>query len=381
MKSKYKRLGNYIKLVDRRNIDFAITRLLGMNITKSFMPSVANVSETDLSKYKIISKNQFAYSPMQVGRDEIIRVVLYTDDEPAIISPAYLVFEVIDENELISEFLMMWFRRPESDRYGWFISDGSVRASLDWERFCDIEIPLPNREIQKRYTAIYNGLLKNQSTYQQSLSDLQLICDSSIEDLIKKENLETLGKYIQATDERNNDLLFNNLLGISVHKKFIRSKSKQDTLDLRSYKIVRRRQFAYVTVTSRNGDKISIALLDGETGLVSSTYITFRVIDYDVLLPEFLYLIFQRKEFDRYCRFNSWGSARETFDWSDLCQVKIPLPDISVQKAIVTIYNILQARKKINDELKDLIQPICPVLMKDASEKIDTLVNIELACL
>ena len=107
------------------------------------MPSVANVSETDLSKYKVINKGQFAYSAMQVGRDETVRVALYSDDEPAIISPAYLVFEVIDEAEVIPEFLMMWFHRPESDRYGWFISDGSVRASLEWDRFCEIEMPIP----------------------------------------------------------------------------------------------------------------------------------------------------------------------------------------------------------------------------------------------
>jgi len=144
----YKRLGDYIQLVDNRNKDLEVTNLLGINITKNFMPSVANVSGTDLSKYKIIQKGQFAYSAMQVGRDETIRLALYTDDVPAIISPAYLVIESKDENELIPEYMMMWFQRPESDRYGWFISDSSVRASLDWERFCEIEIPIPDIDDQ-----------------------------------------------------------------------------------------------------------------------------------------------------------------------------------------------------------------------------------------
>ncbi|MFM1794303.1 MAG: hypothetical protein RL642_688, partial [Bacteroidota bacterium] len=132
----YKRIGDYIHLVDNRNKDLAVTNLLGINITKNFMPSVANTSETDLSKYKMIQKGQFAYSAMQVGRDETIRLAFYTEEAPAIISPAYLVIEVNDENELLPEYMMMWFQRPESDRYGWFISDSSVRASLDWERFC-----------------------------------------------------------------------------------------------------------------------------------------------------------------------------------------------------------------------------------------------------
>ncbi len=367
----YKRLGDYIQLVDNRNKDLKVTNLLGINITKNFMPSVANVSGTDLSKYKIIKKGQFAYSAMQVGRDETIRLALYTDDEPAIISPAYLVIESKDENELIPEYMMMWFQRPESDRYGWFISDSSVRASLDWERFCEIEIPIPAIDAQRKYVALYKGLLTNQKTYENSLEDLQLICDTYIEDLIKKEPLKRLGEYIQQSDERNTDLETDNLLGISVNKIFIPTKSNKSRLDLSKYKIVRPRQFGYVSVTSRNGEKISIAILDGEAGLVSSTYTVFEVKDFDELLPEYLYLYFQRTEFDRYARFNSWGSARETFDWADMCDVKLPIPCIEKQEAIVTIYHTLETRKRINDQLKESIKPLCPVLMKGVVESME----------
>src|SRR5690606_24958864 len=163
--------------------DLAVTNLLGINITKNFMPSVANTSETDLSKYKIIQKGQFAYSAMQVGRDETIRLALYGEENLAIISPAYLVIEVNDENEVLPEYMMMWFQRPESDRYGWFISDSSVRASLDWERFCEIEIPIPDISEQRKYVALYKGLLTNQKTYENSLEDLQLICNSFMDTL------------------------------------------------------------------------------------------------------------------------------------------------------------------------------------------------------
>jgi len=204
----FKRLGDYIQLVDNRNKDLEVTNLLGINITKNFMPSVANVSGTDLSKYKIIQKGQFAYSAMQVGRDETIRLALYADDEPAIISPAYLVIESKDENELIPEYMMMWFQRPESDRYGWFISDSSVRASLDWERFCEIEIPIPDIDEQRKYVALYKGLLTNQKVYENSLADLQLICDTYIEDLIKKEPLKRLGEHIELNELRNSDLKY-----------------------------------------------------------------------------------------------------------------------------------------------------------------------------
>lgn len=246
----------------------------------------------------------------------------------------------------------------------------AVRASLDWERFCDIKIPIPHIDEQRKYVALYNALLSNQKVYENSLEDLQLICDTYIEDLIKKENPETLGDYIQQSEERNIDLEIDNLLGISVNKIFIPSRSKKESLNLSKYKVVRPRQFGYVSVTSRNGEKISIAILDGEAGLVSSTYIVFEVKDIKKLLPEYLYLYFQRPQFDRYARFNSWGSARETFDWSDMCSVKLPIPSIEVQKAIVTMYHTLETRKRINEQLNESIKPLCSVLMRGVVEKI-----------
>lgn len=367
---RYKRLGDYIQLVDNRNKDNQVDRLLGINITKNFMPSVANVSGTDLSKYKIIEKGQFAYSAMQVGRDETVRVALFTDDEPAIISPAYLVFEVKNENEVYPEFLMMWFQRPESDRYGWFISDSSVRASLDWERFCEIEIPIPDIEEQRKYVGIYKGLLNNQKAYEKSLDDLQLICDTKIQDLINKGDLKTLGDYIQQSDERNTDLSVSRLQGVSTAKKLIESKANTTGVNFAKYKIVRTGQFVYVADTSRRGDKIALAMNWEEDCIVSAIYTVFEVIDKEVLLPEYLYLYFQRPEFDRYARFNSWGSARETFDWDEMCRVKLPIPSMEVQKAIVTIYHTLQTRKRINEQLKETIKPLCPILMKGVMDEI-----------
>lgn len=368
----YKRIGDYIRLVSNRNSDWAITNLLGVNIYKNFMPSVANTSGVDLSKYKIIQKGQFATNIMHVNRDEILPVALYQNDEPAIVSPAYMTFEVINENELLPEFLMMEFQRPEFDRRAWTYCDSSVRGGLEWERFCEIQIPIPDIDEQCKFVALYNGLLTNQKTYENSLADLQLICDSYIENLIKTEEPKVLGEFIEQSDERNIDMQIDNLIGISVNKVFMETKSNKNQLDLSNYKIVRPREFGYVSVTSRNGEKISIAILDGEAGLVSSTYTVFRVKDTSILLPEYLFLFFKRSEFDRYARFHSWGSARETFDWADMCNVKLPIPDIKVQEAIVTIYHTLETRKRINEQLKNTIKPLCPVLMKGVVENFKT---------
>lgn len=362
----YKRLGDYIQLVeDNKNSNLETVNLLGINITNNFMPSVANRNGLDLSKYKIIRKGQFATNIMHVGRDERLPVALYENNEPAIVSPAYKTFEVIDEKKILPEYLMIEFHRPEFHRLAWYFCDSSVRGGLDWDRLCDIEIPIPKDiEEQRKYVNIYKGLLDNQKCYKQSLEDLQLICDSYIENLILNEKPKTLGKYIKQSDERNSDLEIDNLLGISVDKIFIQSKSNKETLNLSGYKIVRNRQFGYVSVTSRNGEKISIALLKGKAGLISSTYTVFKVIETKELLPEYLFLFFQRAEFDRYARFHSWGSARETFDWDTMCEVQLPIPDIKIQEAIVTIYHTLETRKKLNKQLKAKIQPLCPILMR-----------------
>ena len=135
--------------------DLAVENLVGMNINKEFMPSVANTIGTDLTKYKVIKKNQFAYNHMQVGRDRTIRVARYPNDDSAIISPAYKIFQVTDEKILLPEFLMLYFRRSEFDRVCWFHTDSSIRGSMDWSKFCDLEIPLPNLEVQKKIVDIY----------------------------------------------------------------------------------------------------------------------------------------------------------------------------------------------------------------------------------
>lgn len=372
MKSEYERLGDYIQLVDVRNSDLSVNRLLGININKEFMPSVANTSGIDLSKYKVIQKGQFACNVMHVGRDERIPIALYTENAPAIISPAYFVFVVEDDN-LLPEFLMMKFFRPEFDRYAWFICDSSIRGGLEWERFCDIQIPIPDIAVQRKYVAIYNALKKNQYSYEQSIDDLQLICNSFMEALKKTKTHKTLGDYICQSDARNWDLKNTNLRAISVDKKFMATKSDKEKLNLSGFKIVKPRQFSYVTVTSRNGEKISIAILEDEECIVSSTYVVFDVTDKTVLLPEFLFLWFKRPEFDRYARFHSWGSARETFDWDDMCNVKLPIPDIEVQKNIVAIHHTLETRKRLNKELKNKIEQLCPILMRGVVEELSML--------
>jgi type I restriction enzyme, S subunit len=165
MGNNYKPIGNYIQLVDERNKGLKVTTLLGLSISKQFIKSVANIIGTDMENYKIIRKNQFACSTMQVRRDRKMPVALFTEDVPAIISQAYPIFEIIDTTILLPEYLMMWFTRSEFDREACFHAVGGVRGSLEWEDFCGMKLPIPSSEKQleivKEYNTIQNRIQLN----------------------------------------------------------------------------------------------------------------------------------------------------------------------------------------------------------------------------
>lgn len=159
MKSHYKKIGDYIQLVDERNAGLKVKTLLGLSISKQFIPSVANIIGTDMENYKIIRRNHFACSTMQVRRDRKMPVALLQDFDEAIISPAYPVFEVADPKTLLPEYLMMWFSRSEFDREALFYAIGGVRGSLEWEDFCNMTLPIPSPIKQKEIIQEYNIIL------------------------------------------------------------------------------------------------------------------------------------------------------------------------------------------------------------------------------
>ena len=366
----YKRLGDYIQVVDgNKNSDLEFSNLLGINISNNFMPSVANRNGLDLSKYKIVRKRQFATNIMHVGRDERLPVALYDENEPSIVSPAYKVFEVIDEKKILPEYLMIEFQRSEFHRLAWYYCDSSVRGGLEWDRFCDILLPVPDDiEEQRKYVNIYNSLLKNQRCYAKSLDDLQLICDTYIENLIKTEEPKLLEDYIELVNNRNDENKIGKVQGVSINKVLIETKANMKGVSISDYKILDFNHFVFNPNTARMGEKICVALNSNEACVVSKIYPVFKVRENVELIPEYLYLWFSRDDFNRYARFHSWGSARETFNWEDMCDVRLPIPDIKVQEAIVTIYHTLETRKSLNEELKGKIKPLCPVLMRGVLE-------------
>lgn len=178
-------VGKLLEEIDVRNIDGTVTNVQGINIEKQFMPSVADTTSVNLRNYKVVRNGQFAYSSMQTGRDECIRIALYDKDDPILISPAYSVLQVKD-SAAVAEYIMLWFTRLETDRYGWFASDASVRANLDLDRFYEIQIPLPDITKQQSIANIYIAYMLRREISKQLKTQIKDICPILIKGSIEE---------------------------------------------------------------------------------------------------------------------------------------------------------------------------------------------------
>lgn len=362
--NKYK-IGDLVKLVDERNT-YALKDFYGININKEFMPTAADITGVDEKKYKVVRKNRFVYSGMQTGRDKCIRIGLFMKENPVIVSPAYTTFEIKKEETVIPEYFFMKFLSIEKDRLGWFYSDSSVRSNLDWDRFCDIDLELPSVEIQKKYVAIYKAMIENQKSYERGLEDLKLACDAYIENLRKERTCERIGNYINEKNDRNNLYITQNVKGVENSNNLVPTKADTQGLDFHNYKLVEKNDFVYNPSRINIG---SIALAKEELCIVSPMYVVFEIIKNKELLPEYLILWLTRKEFFRSTKFFASGSVRDSFNFSEMQEVKIPIPDIKIQQDIVNIYKTYILRKEINEKLKEQIKNICPILIKGSIEE------------
>ena len=189
----YKRLGDYIREVNVRNRELKVTDLLGVSISKEFIPSIANTIGTDMSAYKIVMRGQFAYGPVTSRNGDKVSIALLNGFDEAIISQAYTVFEIIDHEQLLPEYLMMWFRRPEFDRYARFHSHGSAREVFDWEELCDVMLPIPTIEKQREIVAEYETLTRRIRINEQMIQNLESTAQTLYRKMfvygIDKENL------------------------------------------------------------------------------------------------------------------------------------------------------------------------------------------------
>lgn len=368
------KLGNYIELRDVRNTDlrYGADRVRGVNTTKQMMQTRADLSARDLSKFQIVSPGEFVFNH-RTSRNGSKFSIAYNDSKSDIIcTEDYVVFRISEYGKqfVLAEWLFIYFNRPEFDRYVITNSWGSSTEFYNWEDLCDVDIDLPPLFVQQKYVDVYNSMLANQRSYERGLNDMKFVCEAFIDNLQKRTALEPIGSYLVPSDKRNAIGLSSDFVrGLTVSKQMIPTKADMDGVSLNNYKIVPPQYIAYVPDTSRRGDKVSLGMNStSETVLVSSISSVFTT-NMEKLLPEYLMLFFSRSEFDRYARFHSWGSARETFDWDEMCAMEIPIPDIKIQQYIVNIYIAYQLRKEINEQLKAQIKDICPILIKGSLDE------------
>lgn len=339
----------------------------GVNRDKElFAPS--NQIGSNTSNYKVVPPGYFACNLMHVGRDKVLPIAMNHSGVNCIVSPAYTIFSFDGKGALLPDYFFIYLKSEERDRYFWFHTDASVRDGMSWDDFCDLEIQVPSIEIQQKYVDIYNAMVANQKCYEDSLEDLKLACDAELDRLLKEEPREGIGPYIVRHDERNRDNSIKNVKGVSTTKEFRDPTAKVDVNKLHNYKIVHPRQISFVQTTNNEKVLSSALNLTNEDIVVTSVNEVFST-DESRLLPEYLELFLLREEFDRYARFHSWGSARETFTWMDMQEVEIPIPKLEVQHALADMFTSYNQRKEINKRLKAQIKDICPILIKGSLEE------------
>ena len=372
MDLKRYKLGQLLDRNTETNVDlvYGISDVRGVLNTKGISNTKVSVEDRDLTKFLVVRPGGFIFNhrvhdKLGLGYNTSENTFIFTND--------YVAFYVnpdIARSIMLPEYLYIWFLRDEFDRYMLFKTYGSATLFFNWENMCELEIDLPPLPIQQKYVAIYKAMVANQQSYERGLENLKLTCDGYVEELRRNTKAERIGLYISEVDARNTlGLTVDRVVGISTAKELIETKANMDGVSIDSYKVVQPGQITYVPDTSRRGDKMALAINGTENPvLVSSIYTVFQTNNAH-LLPDYLMLFLTRSEFDRYARFCSWGSARETFSWEEMCNVQIPVPDIVIQKAIAEVFSVYNKRKKINEQLKAQIKGICPILIRGSLEE------------
>lgn len=365
---KWVRLGDYIEQCNERNHNnkYDIEAIKGISTNKTFIDTKANLDGVPLQSYKLVASQYFAYVPDTSRRGDKVVLAFNDSSDTYLISSIYCVFKVSALDELSPEYLYLFFLRPEFDRYTRYNSWGSAREVFSWGDMCNIMIPLPSITEQQQVVNAWKTFREIKEQNETKAAPLMQVCQSYIQELKHKYPMHEIGPYIEECNERNLDGKFTEkeVRGIATSKGLIETKANLDGVSLNSYKLVNPKEIAFVPDTSRRGDKMSLGLNDSDkTYIVSSISSVFNV-DKENILPNFLYLWFCRSEFDRYARFNSWGSAREAFSFEDMKRCKIPIPPIDVQRAIVNIYKCANEAKQIAEEADRLSREVCPALLQ-----------------
>ena len=372
-KAEYKRLGDYIREVNVRNRELKVTKLVGLTIDKAFIPSVANVIGTDLSNYKLIQKEQFACSLMQVSRDGKMPVAMFEEDE-AIMSPAYPMFEVVDKTALMPQYLMMWFSRSEFDREASYYAVGGVRGSLTWEDFCNMQLPIPSitrqREIVAEYETLTNRICLNNQMIQHLEATAQALYRKTFVDNIDKENLPegwrmgTIGEYSKVNSGYAFPSNWWRSNGIPVIKI---GDITNNTIDEKGCDCVDENKFEYAKKNVANKGDIVIAMTGATLGkiaivpknrlLVNQRVGLFDLGEIPIERAPFLYWLLQQDEIQKEIVTVGGDSAQANVSNADIERIEISLATKDSIKSFNSNAGILLKQIMIkNEEISKLTE-------------------------
>ena len=319
----------------------------------------------DTSLYNVFYKYDFVFNP---ARMEVNSIALNTELEKGICSSLYEIFYVSKKDILLPEYLNMFVKRDDFARLCEFIGWGSAREYCRVNDISDIDIELPPIDVQRKYISVYNAMLANQHSYEQGLEDILLFCETQIDTIKHNSKWVPISELLEEVDQRNSDGKCTSAKGINITKQFMPSIAS--SADLLKYKLVNKNQFAYSGMQTGRDECIRIALYKGDDSIaISPAYSVFQCKDTNTIMPEFLMLWFTRKESDRLGWFFSDSSIRSNLDLERFYEIKIPVPEIKVQEAIVNIYNAFVQRREINERIKTLIKELNPVLIKGSIEE------------
>ena len=332
MKSCYK-LGELIRNVDVKNKDLHCNNLRGLSMTKEFRPSTSNIVGTDLSKYKIVAQKQFACDFMSTIRVHKMPIAFNTGKEEILVSPAYAVFEVVDEKIILPEYLMMWFSRTEFDRYADFRSDAAIRGGFGWNELCETSISIPcitdQYKIVFEYQAITERIALKQKINDNLAATIQTIFLSCKQSDTFKTYLP-LNELVKTVNFRNKDNVYgiDDLMGVSLTKEFIKSPANTISLDVSNYKIVKPFQFACNLMHVGRDKKVAVGMLtDADNVIISPAFTVFEIINNNVILPEVLVSWFSQSFFDNEVSYLASEGIRDGIKWDTFAQIPIFIPE------------------------------------------------------
>lgn len=380
-KTNYKRLGDYIREVDVRNRDLKVKELLGVSVSKEFIPSIANTIGTDMSSYKIVKIRQFVYIEDTSRRGDKIAIALLQDMKEAIVSSIYKVFEVKKQQELLPEYLMMWFRRPEFDRYARFKSHGSAREIFSWEEMCDVELPIPPIDQQQKIVAEYNAIQQRIKLNEQLIVKLeetaQAIYRKMFVDGIDKNNLPdgwrmgTLGEFIQSASKTHSlnksSLIFLNTSDIYKGRVLHHKYSKIETLPGQAKKEIRNGDILFSEIRPENKRFALVKEYHPEEFIVSTKLMVLRMKRCEISNIRIYFYLTQPnmlKNLQRQAEGASGTFPQITFD-GNLANLEIIIGDINTEKKwnkfLLVFYN---NKWNLELEIKKLIELQSLILSK-----------------